>query len=273
MLSLLMLMLMGCLPKQTLHHNNLERDYFVHVPKELPADAPLVFFLHGYKGNARIYSLVGMKKQADELGFVVAFPQGTETSEGKTYWNAQLTIGDTDDIGYLSELAAHLQGELGLDPTRTYATGISNGGFMSYTLACQAPEVFHGVGSVIGTMSGETWQTCPEASVPIFQLSGTEDDVVPIDGSMDPENGWGGAPEMTSVIERWAKVNGCTETVSVDVDDQGATTGTRHTGCESGAEVLYFEVDGMGHELPKWGWQAELSRFLMTLPAPQPAND
>ncbi len=127
-------------------------------------------------------------------------------------------------------------------------------------------DVFHAAGSVIGTMSGETWSTCPEIPAPILQISGTDDDVVPIDGSLGPKDGWGGAPEIPAVVQRWVGVNGCTEQVAVDVGDRnGATTGTRYTGCESGSEVLYFEVEGMGHELPGWDWDAELARFLMAL--------
>ena len=204
-----------------------------------------------------------MKQQADEQGFAVVFPQGSRDQSGTTHWNAQLDISDTDDIGFLTALAQDLQEQHGLSPERTYTSGISNGGFMSYALVCQAPEVFAAAGSVIGTMSGETWETCPDHAVPIIQMSGTEDDVVPMDGSMDTEDGWGGAPEMDAVIERWVAVNGCTGSESIAVDDDD-TDAVRYTDCTDDAEVAYYVVEGMGHSLPPFEWQEALSSFLLT---------
>ena len=259
---MLTVLLMACTSSQTFSHGGLEREYILHLPEELPEQAPLVFFLHGYSGNARPYSWLGMKREADDRGFAVVFPQGSDDQEGVTHWNAQLDISSTDDIDFLSALAADLQETHDLDPMRTYSSGISNGGFMSYALVCQAPEVFHAAGSVIGTMSGETWETCPSRPVPIFQISGTDDEIVPIDGSMDPDGGWGGAPDMDTIIAHWAATNGCGQTESVGVDDP-ETTGTRHTGCQD--EVLYFEVAGMGHDLPRWDWTGQLSAFFMSL--------
>ena len=261
---MLMVLLLACTPKQTFEHGGMSREYILHLPEALPEEAPLVLFLHGYGGSARAYSWLGMKQQADALGFAVVFPQGSPDKDGATHWNAQLDISSTDDIDFLTALAQDLQQEHDLDPQRTYTSGISNGGFMSYALVCQAPEVFHAAGSVIGTMSGETWESCPAAPVPILQISGTEDDIVPIDGSMDPEGGWGGAPEMSAIMAHWVSTNGCTDSVSINVDDDD-TTATQYTDCDSGDEVRYFEVEGMGHSLPKWDWTGQLSEFLMGL--------
>ena len=61
-------------------------------------------------------------------------------------------------LGFLTALAKDLQHTHDLDPERTFASGVSNGGFMSYTLAAERPEVFKAVGSIIGTMSGYTWE-------------------------------------------------------------------------------------------------------------------
>ena len=258
----LSLLLWGCLPKQTLVHDGLEREYITYVPDELPDDAPLVLFLHGYRGTARAFSWLGMKRQADAHGFVVVFPQGTPDRKGATHWNAQLGISDTDDIGFLTELARALQAEHGLDPGRTYTSGISNGGFMSYALICQRPDVFAAAGSIIGTMSGETWATCPATPAPIFQVSGAADTVVPIDGSMAHE-GWRGAPAMEEIIARRVEINGCASSSPIDRIEDRRTTATRYTGCTDGAEVHYYVVDGMGHWLPRWAWQAELTEFLL----------
>ena len=260
---MLFFMFLACTPMQTLEHDGMSRRYLLHVPDDLPEDAPLVFFLHGYTGHARGYSWLGMKQQADERRFGVVFPQGSRDDVGLHHWNAQLTLSDRDDVGFLTELAQTLQDDHGFDPAQTYTAGISNGGFMSYTLACQRPDVFRAAGSIIGTMSGETWETCPEHPFPVFQISGVQDTTVPFDGSMDTEGGWGGAPDMDTVMDRWVSVNGCREAQTLDVGDDD-TRAERHTDCEGDAEVWYYTVSDLGHALPRWDWTGALADFFLT---------
>ena len=191
-------------------HAGSERNYFLYKPTDLPANAPLVFVLHGYNSLASvIMEYSQMNVLADSNGFAVCYPQGSDDFFGTSHWNAQLSISNTDDIGFLSELAIFLQEEHQLDPAQTFACGMSNGGFMSYTLACERPDVFKAIASVTGTMSGQTWTNCnPEMPIPVLQISGTNDNVVPMDGSMGPFGGWGGAPAIQEVVRYWTDLNG-----------------------------------------------------------------
>ena len=180
-------------------HNRVERKYLLHLPKDLPDNAPLVFLLHGYHGDARDYmGELGMNRVADANRFAVCYPQGAEDHEGTPHWNARLSISKTEDIGFLSDLAAYLQVRHKLNPNKTFVSGISNGGFMSYTLVAERPSVFKAAASVIGTMSGHTWKHRAKIRpVPILQISGLDDEIIPYDGSMSPAGGWGGAPTRT----------------------------------------------------------------------------
>jgi len=247
--------LMGCVHKHTFVHQNMDREYYLYRPRSAAENAPLLLMMHGYQGDALFYSrFVGVKKVARQNGFVVAFPQGTKNHYGVTHWNAQLAFqelpsGPVDDIGFLTNLAQYLQETESVDPNRTYATGISNGGFMSYTLACTHPEVFKGVGSLIGTMSGETWRSCNmEVPVPIFQVSGSLDSRVPIDGSITMENGWGGAPHIHEVMAFWGEHNQCQSHSTGRFT--GNTTYIRYDDCAGEGRVLYYEVEDMEHWLP-----------------------
>mgnify|MGYP001166213649 CR=1 FL=1 len=232
--------------------------YFAHyAPEGLEEGAPLVFFLHGYMGYALEYQRqFGLDALADEHGFGVVYPQGTWDDNWVPHWNADLTISDVDDIGYLVALAESLQQTHGYEPERTYTSGISNGGFMSYTLACRAPNTFHAMGSIIGTMSKRTWEECaPEKPISVLQISGANDTVVPIDGSMDEEGGWGGAPPITDIVTFWSEQNQCT---NIDTQTQsGNITSVHHTNCLNDNVVEYYEIDDMGHEIPS------LDRFQM----------
>ncbi len=231
------------------NHNKVERKYLLHLPKNLPENAPLVFVLHGYHGDARDYSELGMNRVADENGFAVCYPQGARDFEGTPHWNARLTISKTDDIGFLSELATHLQERHKLNPAKTFVSGISNGGFMSYTLVAERPDVFKAAASVIGTMSGYTWEHRNMIRpVPILQISGLGDEVIPYDGSMSPAGGWGGAPNQDVIIEFWIKLNK-TETEEV-VQISSKTTAHYYKGGVNGNEVWHYKIEGFGHRVP-----------------------
>ena len=61
----------------TFTHAGEERKYLLHLPEELPEKAPLVFILHGYRGDARDYMAeLGVKRIADKNGFALCVPQG-----------------------------------------------------------------------------------------------------------------------------------------------------------------------------------------------------
>ena len=175
-------------------HKNVERKYLLHLPQNLPENAPLVFVLHGYRADARDYTELGMNRLADANRFAVCYPQGADDLEGIPLWNARLKISKTDDIGFLSALASHLQAQHSLNASKTFVCGISNGGFMSYTLVAEKPDVFKAAASVIGTMSGHTWENRDSIRpVPILQVSSLHDEVIPYDGSMAKDGGWGGS--------------------------------------------------------------------------------
>lgn len=233
----------------TFQHDGVTRHYLYHAPQDLPANAPLVFFLHGHGGNAgETRAWIGLDGVADANGFAVVYPQGSGNYEGTPYWNAHTFPGVDDDIGFLSALARSLQSARGLDPERTFTAGFSNGGMMSYLLAMEAPAVFRGAASVVGAAWGSAWEDRENAApFPLLQISGLDDTVVPVDGIVDPSGG-PGAPAHDEIIAYWSERNGCS---AVEVDTLNAnTTRERHVGCAGGNEVWYYRVDNFGHEWP-----------------------
>lgn len=182
---------------------------------------------------------------ADANGFAVCYPQGALDNSRNPHWNARSDLSNTDDIGFLSSLAVTLQSEYNLDPSKTFTCGISNGGFMSYTLVAEAPQVFKGAASVIGTMSGYTWENRASISPsPVLQISGTNDNIVPYDGTMSTENGWGGAPHIHTVMDFWKDLNGCSSSDTISVTD--VTTAYKHSSGLNGETVWYYEVKEWG---------------------------
>ncbi|CDF77718.1 probable feruloyl esterase (CE1) [Formosa agariphila KMM 3901] len=237
--------------KNTFRHDNLERTYVLYKPDNLSKNAPLVFVLHSYGRYAKDYKQsLRLDSLASLNNFMVCYPQGTlDSNTGKPYWNCDLQASTIDDTGYITELAKHLQTKYELNPKRTFVCGISNGGFMSYTLACESPKVFKAIASIGGTMSGATWKNREAHAFPIsiLQISGTQDKAVPIDGSMSTAYGWGGAPAMDTIIEYWSKLNRCTEKDSrsyPNIEAHHYKKGINNN------QVWYYKLDGFGHDLP-----------------------
>lgn len=234
-------------------HDNIEREYIFYQPADLEPNAPLVFVLHGYTSSAEIImGYCEMNAVADENGFAVCYPRGTVApTTGQPHWNANLTISTVDDIGFLANLATYLQSTFSLNPDHTFTCGMSNGGFMSYTLACERPDVFKAIASVTGTMSGYDWNNCdPSTVVPVFQISGVDDDVVPIDGSITTQGGWGGAPGLSAVTEFWVNKNQCTALTTSSTNVFRNTNQSYHTGGTNGNEVWQYLISNWGHSWP-----------------------
>ena len=233
----------------TFNHGETERRYLIHLPKDLSDNAPLVFLLHGYRGDARGYMELGMNRVADANGFAVCYPQGEKDRRGIPHWNARLKISKVDDIGFLSALAVRLQATHKLDPNKTFTCGISNGGFMSYTLVAEKPDVFKAAASVIGTMSGYTWEHRDQIKpVSILQISGHADEVIPYDGSMTPKGGWGGAPNQDIIMDFWKELN---QTKTKDVRKLSDTT-TAHYYKDgiNGNQVWHYKIREFRHRFP-----------------------
>ena len=245
----------------SLLHDGKVREYTLYKPNGFTSNAPLVMLLHGYTGNKdNIMNYSKMNDLAEAHGFMVCYPQGTvNENTNQTHWNANLTFSSVDDTGFLSELAIAIQEEFETNPKHTFVAGMSNGGFMSYTLACERPDIFKGIASITGTMSGYDWNNCnPQQGMSVMQMSGTQDRVVPWDGSMSTQGGWGGAPHIFQVIDLWAEVNECTLTETIDfpnivTSDNSTASVYKYTTEFDNRQVWFYQIDGGGHQWPGWG--------------------
>ena len=246
----------SCIIPNFFNWDNEQREYFLYVPENLPSNAPLVFALHGYWGEGA--DMLGLfANQADEHGFVVCYPSGLVDNFGVNHWNANFDESMTtiDDIGFLSNLAFYLQEEYDLNSEKTFTCGMSNGGFMSWSLACHAPEVFKAIASVTGTMSGPDWIDCsPNIVIPVMQISGTADDVVPMDGSMGyVSEGWGGAPDIYTVMNFWSNLHGCSDEETTNWQFDYSTDLTKYFNCNNdSSELRLYVANGMGHTWPSF---------------------
>ena len=241
-------------------HDGLTRTYYMEGPDPIPAGAPIVVVLHGYTSSAQlIRAYSGFVPLAQQEGFVAVFPQGTEDNFNTSHWNANIGFSNTDDHGFLVALVQHLQAEHGLSTDCVYACGMSNGGYMSYSLACEHPEVFSAVGSVTGAMSAADFGCTPSEVVPVVHLHGTADETVSYSGGVGAP-GWGGA-SVPDIIDHWTGLMGTTtleETAlpNLEADDVTSVDFLRYAGAPGGQEFHHYRVNGGGHDwFGVWGSQ------------------
>ena len=182
--------LSGTLTKGSIEVGGLKRTYTTYVPRGLAKGAPLVLAMHGSGENGaqmRIETGYGFDRLADEHGFAVVYPNGYEG-----YWNGCNIVGDysantlnIDDVGFLGAVADKLVTEIGVDPGRVFATGISRGGSMALRLALEAPSHFRAVAAVsenVPTPENFKCKPAGHGTSSVMIMNGTEDPLVPFDG-------------------------------------------------------------------------------------------
>lgn len=261
-------------------------DVRVYVPEGLGEANPIVLDLHGSSSNGPLQAEVsGLDAVADEGGFIVAQPTGVLEAEafqpledGAWAWNVPgvpTTAGEyppvdaRDDIEFLTAVIAELTALGCGDANQVFITGYSGGGRMASAMACARPDLVAAVAPVDGLRAGHamsndltivdpsTCQPAPE-DVAIVTFHGTADVVNPYDGNDDPRWGY----TVQTALEAWADLNGCDATPNagpVADADADAVTLQSYSGCENGADVAGYIIEGGNHIWP--GTSADQSFF------------
>ncbi len=235
-------------------HDGIQRNYILYIPEIYDGDTavPLILNFHGFGSNATQQMFYGdFRDIADTEGFLLVHPEGT-TFIGNQFWNVGFPgISSTiDDVGFTEALIDELATLYTIDLDRVYATGMSNGGFMSFLLACQLSEKIAAVASVTGSMTQDTFDDCnAQRPTPVLQIHGTEDDVVLYNGNTL-------SIPIADVISYWVDYNNCETTPTTitfpDIDPSDGST-IEHSVYEDGDNGItteHMKVIGGGHTWP-----------------------
>lgn len=237
----------------TMQHNGLTRSYRLYIPAAYNAaqPVPLVFNLHGYTSNNLQQEFYGdFRPIADTANFIIVHPNGTMDNGGQQFWNAFGT-SSVDDVGFLSALIDEIQSEYSIDPNCVYSTGMSNGGFMSYELACQLSGRITAVASVTGSMIQQLFNACNATHpTPVMQIHGTMDPTVPYTGNAQ------GMMHIDTLVKRWAQFNNCDLTPTItpvpntNLMDGCTAEHQVYGNGDLGATAELFKVNGGAHTWP-----------------------
>jgi len=238
----------------------ITREYIYYHPENASDQCPLVFVCHGYTGSAQgIMNYSEFNALADEFGFAVCYPQGSQDSFGNSFFNVGYDFQNgesVDDVAFIQNLKMHLQSNYSLSDDDVFCTGLSNGGDFCYMLACQASTDFKAVAPVAGMILQDIMDDCnPENEVSIFEIHGTEDDVTYYEGDPNNNDNWGAYPSIPNTIDFWTALFGLDILINEDIPDIAPNDGSTisydiYSQEGSCSEVWLYTVEGGGHDWP-----------------------
>jgi len=257
--------LSGTLSKGSIDVAGVQRSYRSYVPKGLPQGAPLVLVMHGSgEGTQAIREGTGygFERLADRHGFAVVYPKSFGFD-----WNDCSSIGNTavngvraDDAGFLAALVDKLVGEIGVDPQRVFAAGVSNGGSMALRLALEQPKRYRAVAAALANVPApQNFQCQPAAQTPsVMILNGTEDPLVPYAGGEINLLGLfykgGQVISSTASAQYFADRNAIAGKPQVKQTQTAQGTRVEHArwqAADGRTEVELVTLHGAGHGLPQ----------------------
>ena len=231
----------------TITVGGVDRGYRLYIPAGLSPAASLVVMLHGWTGSAeQAERQYGWNELADSAKFVVAYPDGLGESWNSGGCCGQASDDGVDDIGFITAAVRDIADNVGIDPARIYAAGISNGGMMAYKLACNT-AVF----AAIGPDAATQLEACPAPRpMSVLHIHGTDDRLIRYDGepgTVVPIK----TPTPPDVNAFWRTVDQC-QPPATTVDGELTTSLAE---CPSGRSVELITVAGGGHDWPSFATQ------------------
>src|SRR5262249_36890537 len=145
-------------------------------------------------------------------GFVVVYPDAIEGrwSYGRPIAGPMPQVGDqtVDDVGFMLRLIDDLIARKIADAGKSYVTGSSRGGLLTYTLACVFSNRIAAVAPLITGMTDHQKEDChPSRPVPMVLIAGTNDNTQSYDGWI---SAGGRLMSIAETIEYWRVLARCT---------------------------------------------------------------
>jgi polyhydroxybutyrate depolymerase len=235
----------------------VERKYLLRKPPAAKGAIPLIIALHGLNQTVEgVRRSLAIDALAERESFAVLYPMALG---GRWSYDESRPVklpeqgGLVDDVGFLNAILDQLIAEGGIDPSRIYAAGLSNGGLMAWTMACRMSERLAGVAALISGMLEHQVEQCkPKRLVPLVVIAGTEDWLQPYDGAITENFRLLSIPET---LEFWRRQRGCVAYETTAVDPRDPSDPTRAVvmdwkDCKNPSALRFYRIEGGGHSLP-----------------------
>jgi polyhydroxybutyrate depolymerase len=241
------------------------RNFIVYLPSGYnnSGKMPLIFAIHGGSGTPEgMINIANFKPIADRDKVFLVYPEGVQKNwnDGRPTVPNQLGI---NDVGFFNQMCNYMINNYSVDGKKIYATGISNGGFMSTRLGCELSNRIAAIAVNAATIEAKIIApNCnPGRPVPALYIHGTTDPLVPFLGGQITAGGTAGGTILShfQVIEKWVALNGCNSTPTItdlpDISNDGTSIKQRvYSGGTNGSEVVSYVIMNGGHTWPQ-GYQ------------------
>lgn len=244
---------------ETITVDSRARTYTLNLPPNYysASDFSLVIAMHGGGGDAAQFeSTSRLTEKANAAQFIVVYPEGVKSTGvlAARTWNAgaccdYAVVNNIDDVKFISQLIDKLLAGYKINPKKVYATGHSNGGMLSYRLACEIPNKIAAIAPNGCTMVAATCN--PTRPVPVLHMHSVLDAKVPYQGG--PGSGVGTStinlPSLDSVLNAWSLKNTCATTAQV-LFNNSSYKFTKWSACSNGVTIQYYLTQDGGHGWP-----------------------
>lgn len=230
----------------TLTHEGELRQYLTYVPEIYTSSGiarPLLFNFHGGSGSAsgQVYT-ADFRPIADTANFILVYPQGTFGST----WNSSLPTNPrtkmfVDDFGFVDAMIKKINSDyiFGIDTTRVYATGYSNGADISLSIACVRSDKIAAVASVSGLLDRHTAENSNPLTVGVLSIHGTNDFSRPYEYGLD-----GYYFTIDELNTYWSSINGFSGQPQKETYD---VAGLSVEHLKYGKMIEHYKVNGGDH--------------------------
>ncbi len=202
------------------------RKYSIYVPDGISGPRPMLLALHGGGGTARINaSTTLLAKLGADQGVYIVLPEGSGVIQT---FNAGSCCGSAqsqhvDDVAFLAAVIDDVKSNYSIDADKVYATGFSNGGIMTYRLACTLADRISGIAAVSGASGqfdgdGNSYYPCtPSRPIRVLHLHATNDRNYPYAGGFGEGLSNTNFSSVDATINDWRTRNNVSSQAVIDV--------------------------------------------------------
>jgi polyhydroxybutyrate depolymerase len=227
------------------------RTYYLYTPANYRANqpAPLILGLHGGQSQAtRFAETTNFNQLADRTGTLVAYPAGIDKN-----WNDGRNsdgLPQANDVAFIRAVIDDIQRQRSIDPKKIYATGISNGGFMTQRLACELSDRITAFASVASTLAAPLQSTCKTGQpISMLMINGLQDRFVPVEGGTMTRGKGGTILSLQDSMDLWRDRAGCA--TNPQVTRRGQTVKImNYPRCSGNVGVANVVISDGGHTWP-----------------------